>query len=597
LSLAADLPFLSKFIFQWSRAGMRCAQAHPMTSRGRALRAALLSCLGALTMCWGPPGSEPAIAAPAEAQIQASIDRAVAFLKQHVVTGESGQTSLATLALLKAGVSKDSPEVKVALERIAARFETGGKFKPGSHWNYDAGVTLMALATADPEKYLAKIQAIADFIISNQGPDGDWDYAARQTGDTSISQYAILGLWEASRAGARVPARVWDKAAAWHISRQQADGGFSYHPSPPRQGFPSAGGSTYTMTVAGTASLLVTRLHLFGEGRIREPEESAAPAKRRASKKFGLLTPATTADDELEPEIPVARAEGPYTLTIRANAIDAAVTKGHKWLTDRFAISPDTPWKLYYLYGIERLTALAGLTEIAGHDWYAEGAQALVSSQDPMGSWSDNSGNVAATSFGTMFLIKATAKMLNRQRRPDKRFGGGLLVGGRGLPENLQEVQLDKGGVSVRKMKGAVDELLAELENVSGQRVESAQASLVETVMTENPEALIGQKERLLRLLNDRRLEVRRTAYWALGRTNDYRVVPVLIDGLLDKEVSVAIEAYRALQYISKRKGLGTLPDEPADADRTQAVAAWKKWYQSVRPYEERDDLTDGARP
>ena len=574
--------------------------------RARELRWSGLSLAAgtAMTVCLilglNGPGGKRAQAAPTDQQIQAAIDRAVRYLKQNIINGDSGHTSLATLALLKAGIPKDSPEVKAALERIEARFGTAGDFKPGTHWNYDAGVTLMALATADPEKYRKKIQTIADFLIKNQGADGDWDYMARSNGDTSISQYAILGLWEAARAGARVPARVWDRAAGWHISRQQQDGGFAYHPTPPQPKVPGFGGesSTYTMTVAGTASLLVARLYLFGDSTIHEVEEEAPVGRKRPRKKFGLLTPSTTADDEPEPEAVLPAASEPgYTMQVRASSLDKSVSRGQKWLTDRFKITPDSPWKMYYLYGVERLTALAGLTEIAGHDWYQEGAETLLANQTPNGTWSDNSGELAATSFGVMFLVKATAKMLNRPRRPDKRFGGGLLVGGRGLPENLQEVQLDKGAVKVRKIRGPVEELLAELENVQSQRVESSQAGLVETVMTENPEALIGQKDRLLRLTADRRIEVRRTAYWALGRTNDYRVVPKLIEGIKDQDVSVAIEALRALQYISKRTGYGAFSDTPTDAERTHSASVWKKWYQSVRPYDERDDLIEGTRP
>lgn len=573
-------------------------RAHPLSHPSLSARLALTVCL---VFCVCLPGTPAAQGAPAEREIASAINRATQYLRQHIgMHGDSGHTSLATLALLKAGVPADAPEVKAALERIATRFEADGSFKPGTHWNYDAGVTLMALATADPEKHRAKIQSIADFLIKNQGPEGDWDYMTRGTGDTSISQYAILGLWEASRAGVRVPTRVWDKAAAWHISRQMQDGGFAYHPSPVRQGAPIyADTSTYTMTVAGTSSLLVARLHLFGDSNVHEVEEPAPNVPKRPRKKFGLLTPSTTADDELEPEVKIASAvaEPPYAKTVKVAALDKAVSRGHKWLTDRFKISPDSPWKMYYLYGVERLTALAGLTEIAGHDWYQEGAETLLASQTQSGTWNDNAGELAATSFGVMFLVKATAKMLSPPRRPEKRFGGGLLVGGRGLPENLKDVQFDKGAVKVRKLKGPVDELLAELENVQSQSVESAQSGLVETVMTENPEALVGQKGRLLKLVKDRRVEVRRTAYWALGRTNDYRIVPILIDGLQDPDVSVNVEALRALEYISKRTGFGSLPETPTDADRAQAAAAWKKWYMSVRPYDERDDLTEGRKP
>jgi hypothetical protein len=174
---------------------------------------------------------------------------------------------------------------------------------------------------------------------------------------------------------------------------------------------------------------------------------------------------------------------------------------------------------------------------------------------------------------------------------PEKRFGGGLLVGGRGLPEDLNAVQVDQGGVRVRKLKGPVDELLAELEKGESRKVESAQAALVETIATENPEALIGQSDRLLKLVRDRRSEVRRTAFWALGRTNDLRVVPTLIAGLNDADLDCMVEARNALRYISKKLDVREPPDDATGDQRAAAIVLWKKWYLTVRPYDDRDDL------
>jgi HEAT repeat protein len=166
-------------------------------------------------------------------------------------------------------------------------------------------------------------------------------------------------------------------------------------------------------------------------------------------------------------------------------------------------------------------------------------------------------------------------------------------VGGRGLPENLESLESDQQGVHVRKLKGPVDELLAELEKADSQQVESAQTALVEKIATEDPEALIGQTSRLLKLVRDKRIEVRRTVYWALGRTNDLRVVPTLIVGLNDADPSCAIEARNALQFISKKIDSHEPPDEPTDAQRATAIAFWKKWYLGVRAYDERDDLVE----
>ena len=521
-------------------------------------------------------------------QIQVAIQRAVASLRQKINASEGGASALVAMALLKTGVSPEVPEIKAAIERILNRISSG-EYKPGQHYVYEAGVSLMALANADPVAYKSQIATIAKFLITAQQPSGAWDYINPTTGDTSITQYAILGLWEAQRAGVYVPKHVWDKAAGWHVSRQLSDGSFAYHPSGqdgPGFGMPG----THTMTVAGTASLYVTRLHLYPDARDADDVAKTRSGRKRG-KKYGILEPVDAARDDGLRVVEVDDAN--YRRVTRLSAIDKAIARGKEWLADRFKIEPKGTWDIYYLYGLERLAALANFKEIGGHDWYAEGAALLCATQDVSGGWRDACGDDPATAFGTLFLMKATAKMLDRKERrpPERRFGGGLLVGGRGLPENLDSLQVDQSGVRVRKLKGPIDELLAELENAESQKIESAQAALVETIATQDPEALIGQSDRLLKLVRDKRPEVRRTAFWALGRTNDLRVVPTLIRGLDDLNLDCLVEARNALRFISKKIDVHEPPDEPTDAQRAAAISLWKKWYLGVRPYDERDDL------
>jgi len=574
-----------------------CRALSPATLACRMRRAYCLPALILLGLLPGPllgtaVGQQKSVT---DQEIQRAIQRAVAALKQRVGAGDGGENALVAMALLKTGVAHQFPEIKAAIERITKR-TSSGEYKPGTHYVYEAGVSLMALANADPVAYKSQIGVIAKFLIEVQQPNGSWDYPNPTNGDTSISQYAILGLWEAQRAGVRVPKRVWDKAAGWHITHQMNDGSFTYHPIA-KQGFqgpqiavPGFGMGSYSMTVAGTASLHVARMHLYPDHRdIDEPAKTRSGRKR--GKKYGILEPADRVVDEgpREPEF----SDAGYKVVTRLSAIDKAITRGKEWLADRFTIQPKQTWDMYYLYGLERLAALADFKDIGGHDWYAEGAALLCATQNESGGWADSSGADPSTAFGVLFLSKATAKMLARRERrlPVREYGGGLLIGGRGLPENLEGLQVDQTGVRVRKLKGPVDELLAELENSESRKVESAQAALVETIATENPEALIGQASRLLKLVDDKRPEVRRTAFWALGRTNDLRVAPALIRGLDDPNLDCLVEARNALRFISKKIDVHEPPDEPTPVQRAAAIALWTKWYLGVRPYDERDDL------
>ncbi|MBS0261775.1 MAG: HEAT repeat domain-containing protein [Planctomycetes bacterium] len=527
-------------------------------------------------------------------QVQSAIKKAVAKLKKNVATLSAGESALVTMALLKSGQSADSPEIKAALNLIVDRCK-GDEFKPGNHHVYEAGVSIMALANADPVKYRPQIQTIVKFLIDNQQENGGWFYAkpAHSTdGDTSITQYAVLGLWEATRSGVPVPRRIWDRVAEWHLKFQNEDGSFSYHPV--QGSFAFGNGGTLTMTVAGTGSLHVARLYLYPDA--KDLEELKKKGLKNG-KRFGILEPVDpkSGDSSVDPEKAVAAADAAYRPTTRLAAIDKGIKAGTQWLADRFTIEPKAGHDIYYLYGIERLMALANVTNFAGRDWYAEGSAHLCRIQDQTGGWNDNCGNEPATALGLLFLGKATSKMLGRKppRPVEKKFGGGLLVGGRGLPENLETLEAGQQGVQVRKLKGPVDELLAELEKADSQQVEAAQSGLVEKIATEDPEALIGQTNRLLKLVTDKRVEVRRTVFWALGRTNDLQVVPRLIEGLQDSEPACVIEARNALQFISKKLDAHEPPDEFDATQRAAAVLFWKKWYLGVRDYAERDDLTE----
>jgi len=152
-----------------------------------------------------------------EEQIQTAIQKAVAHLRQSPSMHQGGgEGALVTMALLKSGVPADSREIKFGVTKIVEQV-TNGQYKVGQHHVYEAGVSIMALANADAKLYKPQIEAITEYLIYAQRPTGEWDYPTPGNGDTSITQYAILGLWEAVRAGVNVPKRVWDKAAGWHV--------------------------------------------------------------------------------------------------------------------------------------------------------------------------------------------------------------------------------------------------------------------------------------------------------------------------------------------------------------------------------------------
>ena len=524
------------------------------------------------------------------------------LLNQPLGGGEGG---LAAYALLKSEIDKNNPVIQKVVGQVLTKFNSG-VYRAGSRHNYDAGVDAMLLEAVDPVLYRPQLQMIADYLISIQRQCGAWNYSdvTIDGGDTSITQYAILGLWAASRAGVEIPVTVWERAAKWHIDKQLNDGQFVYHPyDNPQDNDPDSQRPRLSMTVAASGSLLILRRLLFAEARFHE---SVRPAG--AGRRFGVLE--AMPDDKAAP---IGRGAAPAAdrpSLVSIAAIDRTLKPSLQIIGSRLMEKGPRSqlFYCYYFYAVERVAALLDIERLGDHNWYDEGADELLLHQHADGYWTDASGRVAATSLAVLFLSKATAKSLPPKPKRPSLVGGGLLAGGRGLPDNLDVVQVKDGQVAARKLQGRVDGLLADLEKSSDAKVEDVQAAVVEAVQLDRPEDLIGQVDRLKKLATDTRVEVRRTAMWALGRTGNISVAPLLIRGLTDVDESVMREASLGLSILSRRpEGCG-LPLDPTDGLKEDApnegrqthldkwgkesTNRWQKWYLKVRPYVERDDRT-----
>ena len=544
------------------------------------------------------------VAAEVSPEIDAAIRRGVTHLKRSIGgSSGNGRAVLAALALVKAGEPVDGKEVQAVVASVQGRC-SGAEYKPEHDHYYTAGLELMLLEAIDPERFREEMAKILAYVLAGQRTSGAWYYPDQPggLGDTSITQYALLGLWASDRAGLHVPRETWDRAAAWHLRTQVRDGGFAYHPGEPN---PDDNNSRATLTVGGAANLLLARMHLFPGGAKDKPAPDPVPDAReeRTGKLFGVLESIDATTDQNDD---AAESDRSYAVKSRPDAIDRSVLRAVAWSEARFKLPPDTAWKMYYIYGLERMASLGNMAQLGNHDWYKAGAQWLVSAQAENGSWPDFAGDVAGTAFGVLFLTRSTGKMLGRTYEVAE-LGGGLLIGGRGLPDDLGRVNVAGGKVEARTSGGPLDELLGRLEGVGAADVPAVQQAVLEAVRFGDREKLISERERLRRLVKDPRAEVRRTAVWALGRGGELTDVPLMIEILADPDVTVAIEAHNALCVLSRRplafgipgSPLTSVTDETSDAERERliddwrkkATTAWTDWYRRVAPYEERDGL------
>ena len=191
------------------------------------------------------------------------------------------------------------------------------------------------------------------------------------------------------------------------------------------------------------------------------------------------------------------------------------------WLGNNFTTSNGAVigQSIYYgLYGVERIGALADRQTLGGVDWFEKGRSFLRSSQQPDGSWHYSlQTDEMNTVWAVLFLTKSTAKSI--QRITVRKLGAGTLVGGRTLPKDLTSMTVAGGRIMSRPMNGAVEGMLAVLEDPRSQNADTAVAGLIDRYHREGPEVLRPFKDRFRKMLTDRDPGVRQVAAWALSRT------------------------------------------------------------------------------
>ncbi len=530
--------------------------------------------------------------------------------------GDQGLRALCALALVKAHRPVETPAIANVVESILARCTVEDGYKPNTaHHYYSAGVEATLLVEVgeqlgQPQMYRDQIQMIANYIIYGQRQNGSWDYpdahGAQSDGDTSVTQYAMLGLWAATRAGIPIPNTIFERCVNWQIDGQMADGGFVYCPG--TNIGPDVGVSTLNMTAAGIGSILIAARHLYPNqadqlfaGTVRNEDSPDAASVEDAN--AGGPLEAVELDEAPEEVAPETSTSVPIT------TIQSSVQRAAGWLGTRFVDYNPAPHAAYYYYTVERAASLAGISHIGPHDWYQFCGDYLLRTQKEDGSWSMSAGTTYQdTSFAILFLALSTGQIVKPPVTPNApdMAGTGSQDGGRGLPDDLTNVEIVDGKPVVPENLGATSDLLSALENIDNVSFAEVQEQLVEEIQIGDRESLIAQKDRLALLAANDKAEVRRTAIWALGRTGDMSLAKLLITALEDPDVGVNVEANNALCWLSRRPNgfslatdpLGGLPpgagqeqiDAVMAAWRADAIQQWGTWYLRHRPFADRGD-------
>lgn len=515
-------------------------------------------------------GSRPASAyTPKSEDVQRAVGRAIQFLeKNYREDNRPGALALAGIALLKQGAHPSHPTVvRVAdyLEKTIERYEDTAKMNLDI---YSASLCTIFFAILDPNRYGPEVETLLAYLQSKQKPHGGWGYDVKTTGDTSMTQNAVLSFWEVTQSGFRVPGDMLDRALIWLLKTQDPNGGFGYQGvisddfTPVRQSLVKP-----SMAGAGLGSVYICA-ELLNVGKPPKKEEDGLPQALR----------------EIN-----AKEEPPHKSHVNPELVHQALGRGKLWMDNPPVKQPD--YQLYTLYTLERYYSFREMAEGKIEQeprWYNDGVRYLLENQDPDGSWTDNCGKVAATAFGVLFLVRSTKQSIGHRQS----FGDGTLMGSRGLPKNLAALVLRDGKVVSKIELKALDQMLANLDDIEMESVDyDAALSALDDLPSEKLEPLVSKyAKRLQELAGDKSAAARLTAVRALGRQRNLDNVPVLIYALTDPDVVVMREARDSLRRVSRRFAGFGLPDSPTDAQRYAAIEKWRSWYRAIRPDAEFED-------
>ncbi|MBI1899989.1 MAG: hypothetical protein HYS13_02590 [Planctomycetia bacterium] len=525
---------------------------------------------------------------PESPEVKAAVARAVAQLKkvdmdtlqrrEPAAVPATGQYALIGLALISANVPKDDPTIQKAARIVRSAIQSG-RIGEGYNGVYNCAAAISFLTSLDSKQYKPDIEKALTQMLRHQKDHGGFCTDNKPYGDTSMTQYATLGLWEASQAGVVVPAKAWEGVANWFVRTQTSIGGFVYGPDGPG-GVAAAALQlpttvTHSMSAGGAGSLYICG-YFVKTSNVEPKKESPDGPKLPPS-----LKPVDGGDKAARVKV-----------NIDVGALENAMAQADKWMTDN-ARKPIVGYTNYYYYGLERYQSFREqyTNEFpAEPEWYTTGAMYFLSSEQN-GAFVDTMGSgylEVDTAWGVLFLTRRTRTIL----KEIEDTANGVLIGGRGLPPGESALQLKQGRVVVKPLSGPADELLGIMENPNDPKFAAAVEGFGEQVVAADEAMIAPLVLRLHKLAGQGAPEARAAALTALGKVRNLDDVPVFILALDDDDVAVVKAARDALRFISRRFDETGPALNAEKADRAKAIEEWKAWYKSVRP-----DATFDAEP
>jgi hypothetical protein len=510
---------------------------------------------------WGI-GVDARAVTPDSPEVRKVVDKAFAFLE----TAEDkrlGGKCLIGLAFVKDG--KDEAHGQVAAAVAACQAATKGEPAAIQSDIYSTGIAIIFLCSLNPSKYNEEINKLLKSLELRQKIHGGWGYPNKDTGDTSMTQYAVLSAWEVSKVGFAVDLPSMERVADWLLRTQDPDGNWGYQGRVADSGrLIKQDSARNAMTAAGLGSTYIVADLL----QLTDPPPPPDPTLPAALK---LVRQGAKRE--------------PLTEKVSLKSLQRATKNGNDWMRKKYKIDPDG-FTHYYLYALERYQSFQELAEgraVKEPKWYNDGFAFLRRTQDDAGSWNSKAGPGPDTAFGVLFLLRSTKKSIDRSRT----LSGGALLAGRGLPGNIEQVEIRGHRIVAKEPDRSVTQLLDDLDKPeSSQRADllADPEQLISLLQNVPASERVRYLARLQTLAVGSTPEVRELAVRTLGRLRELETAPTLIAALADPDWRVVRAADDGLFLVSRGVGSSSLGDGPSEKDRSAAVRRWRGWLAQVRP-------------
>ncbi len=519
---------------------------------------------------------------PESPEVRAMIDLGVKYLDSRRQSGYTlGYEALVGYAVFKATDDIEHPVVQDGIQhslKIASSSISGSQDEKFDEFVYAVSVAIQMLAAADPVKYNPELQKMLEYLKQRQRPDGAYGYKYKPlydgTGDTSQTQYALLGLWALDHAQVTVPAEIPQKALSWLTKSQYQDGGFGYQY--PSTTFPP----NHVMTAVGMSAAMIAGdlLHALRAG-------------------GGSAMAALDGAEVSEVGVPSAFRRVVVDATGRANTkvspaqISSITNKANNWINSHnYSRIPGSSWHYYWLYSIERyqafLEAMKGKRE-KSPAWYNDIVKELQKAQSENGSWgrkdTDAGTAESCTAFAILVLLRATQKSMGE-------LSEAVLTGGFGLKADMSSVDFSSGKVEDKKDITDMEAAMKMLEETKFDK--DVSNDLAKRIRLDpDPQKRNEQLDRFARMLRSDNAVSRRVAAKILCRGDNLDMAPHLIYALSDPDGLTNINAENSLRVLSRQMNTSKIPlrleegqMEFPQKTRLDAQEYWKKWYLSIRP-------------